>query len=413
MKLLKFVLYLPSLIILILVIIIRPFLKLRFDLIPSERLGHFSCVIELYLCERDKEKKNKLPKQIDFFCYGSYICNSQVKKFWDRKLNILPRRFILSLKFWADLLSFGDKISIFNHKDEIKKRITFIHKDINNLIDNSITHYFFTDKETKKNKELLNKYKINYTSKVAILALRDENYFREVISKNTNHTSLNKELKNVDIDTYYKAVEFLISEGYQVVRIGKGSRKKLDFYNKNYIDLTEKEANNDSLQAYLISISELVIGCNSGLSYFSAFVFRKPCFISNHHPYGIFHIESKLLKINFKKVYSNDLERILNLSEIYDHGIFFQEEKSSYEKVNCQLIDQSSSEIVNSVKDLVYKTKNNFTKTEKEKKLEFKFQINLLNIIRKSNNPLYKKVYSEFRGNFGEKYLIQNENLYN
>ena len=111
--------------------------------------------------------------------------------------------------------------------------------------------------------------------------------------------------KNPNINTYIKSVKLLISKGYQVIRIGKLSQKSFNLKHKHFFDITNSHHNNDSLQAYLISKSNFLICSNSGLSYVSSFIFRKPCLITNHIPHGHFHIESKLITVNFKRVFCN------------------------------------------------------------------------------------------------------------
>ena len=66
---------------------------IRFKALSSERIGHFACNTELYLCE--KQMKINVPKQkyIDlFFCYN--VCNYQLLSMWKKKIIILPKWFL-------------------------------------------------------------------------------------------------------------------------------------------------------------------------------------------------------------------------------------------------------------------------------------------------------------------------------
>ena len=237
----------------------------------------------------------------DFFCFSKNICNLQIKKFWQKELNILPYHFVVALIFWFKILPTGYKHLVFYSKKKIKNWTNFRHKDINNLIDKSKIHYSFTKKEKYENKKILENLGIDLNKKIALIFLRDDFYFKKILKFTSQAANISS--KNPDINTYIKSVNLLISRGYQVIRIGKLSQKKLKIKNKYFFDITNSFHNNDSLQTYLISKSKFLICSNSGLSYVSSFIFRKPCLITNHIPHGHFHIETKLITINFKKVF--------------------------------------------------------------------------------------------------------------
>jgi hypothetical protein len=72
---------------------IRPFFFVRWGILPSERIGHFSVNTEIYCCKIDAKINVPKKKFIDLFCFGKEICNYQLAKMWERKLNILPKIF--------------------------------------------------------------------------------------------------------------------------------------------------------------------------------------------------------------------------------------------------------------------------------------------------------------------------------
>jgi len=409
MKLLKIIVYLPFLFLVLILMMIRPLKILRFHEILSDRIGHFGCIIELYLCQRDLNNKKYLKeKYLDFFCFSSNVCNLQIKKFWEKQLNIMPFRMVAGLIFWFNLLPSGSKHLVFFDKNSLRRWINFRHKDVNNLLDKSKIHYKFTDNEVKSNKNLLRKLGIDNSKKTALLFLRDNVYFKKVLKFKVNYSSVRD--KNSNINTYTKSVKFLIKKGYQVIRVGKLSEKKLKINNKNYFDITNNSIANDSLQTYLISKSKFLLSTNSGITYAAAFIFRKPCLITNHIPHGHFHIESKLLTINFKKVFSIKKKRLLKLTEIFQNNLSFNFSHKNYKKFNCRLIDQSENEIYFSVLDFVKRVENKFKKEKKEKLLEQKYIKNFNNIIEK--DPFRKNTFGVFKGNFGKNYLKRNKYLF-
>ena len=407
MKILKLFVYLPFFVLAVLIIIIRPFKTLRFHEILSDRIGHFGCIIELYLCERDLEEKKNY-KFKDFFCFSKNICNLQIKKFWQKELNILPYHFVAALIFWFKILPTGYKHLVFYSKKKIKNWTNFRHKDINNLIDKSKIHYSFTKKEKYENKKILENLGIDLNKKIALIFLRDDFYFKKILKFTSQAANISS--KNPDINTYIKSVNLLINRGYQVIRIGKLSQKKLKIKNKYFFDITNSFHNNDSLQTYLISKSKFLICSNSGLSYVSSFIFRKPCLITNHIPHGHFHIETKLITINFKKVFCKKKKRFLKLSEIFDRNLFYDVRGSNYKKSNCKIVDQSEKEIYYSVLDFIKKIESKFKIKHKEKILKKKYEVNFKKILKNDNFRL--NTFGKFKGNFGLYYLKNNKYLF-
>lgn len=409
MKNIKLLAYLPLLPLALLIIAIRPFKILRFHEILSDRIGHFGCIIELYLCERDLNyKKKKKIQFIDYFCFSKNVCNLQIKKFWQKQLIILPTRFVVALIFWFEILPSGHKHLVFHSNDKIKNWNNFRHKDVKNLIDKSKTHFNFSNEEKYVNKKILNKLGIDENRKIALIFLRDDLYFKKKLKFTYQASNLSN--KNADINTYLKSINFLINKGYQVIRIGKLSQKKLKINNKNFFDITNSQHDNDALQTYLISISSFLICSNSGLSYVSGFIFRKPCLITNHIPHGHFHIESKLFTINFKKIFCKKKKRLLTLSEIFNRNLFYDVRGINYSRSNCKIIDQSEDEIYRSVLDFIKKIENKFKLQNKELMLEKKYKKNFKKIMKKDYFRL--NTFGKFKGNFGLNYLKNNNYLF-
>ena len=401
----KFIVFFPLLPIAIVVIALTPIFKLRFGEIPSDRIGHFGCIIELYLCEKDKLKKKFTT--FDFFCFSKNICNYQIKRFWERKLNILPMRFVSGIIFWLNILPYGNKNNIFSLGNELENFNFFMHKDIKNILDKSKKHYEFSKKEINFSRKLAEKKKINLKKKTVILYVRDNKYFAKY-HKNIDQNRLSS--KNVNLKTYEKSIKFLINKGYQVIRVGKYSNQKIKLKSNLYFDLTNEKDTFEILQLYLISISKFIIGSNSGIMYLSSFVFRKPCYITNHIPHGFFYIESRNLMINFKKIFSLKKKKILNLSEIYHNNLFFDERSQEIKKNYCKIIDQNSNEIEANLKLFLRKVENNFLKNKMEINLEKKFLDNFNNILKK--NYFRKNTYGLFKGCFGIQYLKKNQYLF-
>jgi len=84
--------YLPiSIIFLLLMFVIRPFIVIRIGIIPSSRIHHFAVNTELFLLKN----KNKNKKTIDIFYCENFISNKFLKKKWKEKIYI-GNKFLFS-----------------------------------------------------------------------------------------------------------------------------------------------------------------------------------------------------------------------------------------------------------------------------------------------------------------------------
>ena len=65
-----------------LVIFLRPFIQIRFALLPDIRIGHFALDLSLYVKEKEKEKLKNKKRILDIFCFShkNYLANSFLKK---------------------------------------------------------------------------------------------------------------------------------------------------------------------------------------------------------------------------------------------------------------------------------------------------------------------------------------------
>jgi len=404
-SILKAVLYLPTLPFAVFLIIIRPFLYIRFGVLPSERIGHFSCVVELYLCNLDHCEKRK--KKLDFFCCTKHVSNSQIKKFWERKLKFLPQRLVFSFVFWFNLLPLGKNHNIFEIGSKIEKFNFFMHRDKKNLIDKSKVHARFSEIEEKINLNLLKDIGIDVNKKYALIFNRDNFYFEKYHPK---YDRSRLETKNVDINTFLTSIRYLIENGYQVIRVGKGSATKADIKSNYYFDITNSPERTDSLEMYLISRCYLFMGVNSGLAYLATFLFKKPCFITNHLPYGNFHSESRLFQINFKKLVDVSSRKVLTISEIFKKKLFFDERQATLDMNDVACQDQNELELKISLVEFIKKIENNFIKDKEEMELEKIFLKNIFKYIGK--DPLYKHVHGKTKCSFGKNYLLNNPYLF-
>ena len=191
-------------------LIIRFFSKfflVRFGRISSQRIGHFACTTELYLCEMDHNINLPEVKFFDIFCLCDQISNTQIKIFWEKKLLILPPFLVNPFLFFIEKSKNASRHNVFHRDDLIEKKNFFAHRDTNNLIDRSKIHYSFTEDETKYCNNVCNSIGINLRRKIALINIRDNSYFKKF---HTDGDFARWDVKNCDIQNYTKSINYLI-----------------------------------------------------------------------------------------------------------------------------------------------------------------------------------------------------------
>ena len=95
--------YLPiSIIFLLLMFVIRPFIVIRIGIIPSSRIHHFAVNTELFLLKN----KNKNKKTIDIFYCENFISNKFLKKKWKEKIYIGNKFLFSQINFLVSIFFF-------------------------------------------------------------------------------------------------------------------------------------------------------------------------------------------------------------------------------------------------------------------------------------------------------------------
>ena len=163
----------------LIIMLISPFILIRFGKIASDRIGHLSSTIELYLCELDNKVNTPKIFFFDVFATEKIISNSQFVKFWKKKIIIFPYVLVDPFIFFCKIIPYSSKHNIFKKKNYIDERNLFSHRDTKNLIDISPKHISFEKNEVDYCEKILKLLNIEINSKLALLNLRDNYYFEK------------------------------------------------------------------------------------------------------------------------------------------------------------------------------------------------------------------------------------------
>ena len=341
--------------------IISKFFLVRIGKVDSNRIGHFTMNIELYLCQKNENINQPTKKTLDIFFHDKKICNYYFKKIVDRNLNTVPRFIFENIYFIIKKLNLNKFIASSDFAD----------KDFYNLLETTNSFLSLTKDEIKLGRNLLlENYNISHDSKIVCVTVRDNEYLKITYP---NKDWSYHDYRNCEINNYIKSIEFLIDQGYYVFRVGKITNKKINLKNPKLIDYANSKYKSDFLDIYLASACEFFINGNSGIEGMYA-LFRKPILRTNFT--GMFKMDTgKRNHLYIFKLYKNISTKKLqpfSLEKKSSKGYF---DTNDLLKENLSIIENTSEEILISTKEfldlIIY---DNDRRSNSEKELENKFR---------------------------------------
>lgn len=392
----KFILiciYIFSFFLVIPVKLLSPFILIRFLCIRSDVIGHFIQGSEAHLILKAKERK----KIIDL-CYFSYkpLPNSQ----WEK---MIRRHFFVN-----SIFRFCDHINRFMFSDNInsgKTDLSWFQNDRLGLIAQNQTKITFSQKENFNGLDFLKNIGMSKNKKFVCVLARDTSYkikFQSHIKKDWSYN----DWRNVDIDTYREAIEFLLSKGYFVFRMGKSANKELIINDINFLDYANSNIRNDFLDLWLMANCEFAISTGSGIDMIS-YTHDVPVVYANYDLTQYMPFWSKSI-CQPKKIYNQKTKKFLTLYEQLDFDYLKYVQNYSLLSKAYKFTDLTSKEILDLVKEMHERIYHIYDNDQENINLQKNFFLNL----KKYHN--YEK-YFDYLNNeafMGSKFLKQNATWY-
>ncbi|MDB2324241.1 TIGR04372 family glycosyltransferase [Alphaproteobacteria bacterium] len=201
----------------------------------------------------------------------------------------------------------------------------------------------------KKGWETLNKFGMSEGDWFVVLHVREGGFFNEdVVGPNSDHTH-----RSANIANYGKAIDWIISQGGWVIRIGDPTMTKLSS-RKRLIDYANSNLKSAEMDCFLLETARYLLGTNSG-PMAVATSFGTPCGITNYVPIA-FPVCSPHNLMLPKMLYSHREERYLTIEELMSAPIGFANRAHIYnlfcKRFGVELLENSPTEILNFTKDL-------------------------------------------------------------
>lgn len=297
------------------------FTSLAIYIMKTNRIGHLACEPDSWLRQRGQNNNIDSKKLSLFICNGE-ICNLAFFEVLKRYITIVESDFfhrlhrtrpeLLSDEFYRKMPY--DLMSVYyarRNEQKIQKGISGVmYKNMSDIYAKSSQVVELTHDEKVNATKHLNQLGLDSMTKLVCLHVRDSEYLTQKSKKNFSY----HDYRDADINNYLPAINYLIGQGYTVIRIGTVSNQHLDIESPGYIDLpriTSVKELTYPVDVFLLSQCCFFIGTTSGPSSLAA-VFDTPTLSINSapicHHYGaksrsIFkHIKRKGETLNFIRI---------------------------------------------------------------------------------------------------------------
>lgn len=177
-----------------------------------------------------------------------------------------------------------------------------------------------------------------------------------------------QEYRNANIDTYAKAIDWVIEQGGWVFRLGDPSMRPLK-ERPGLIDYAHSSRKSDWFDIFLGSEARYTLGSCSGPSSMSA-TFGKPMAMPNSLPLSAvpFYCHAELGLATPKLLRSSQTGKLLTFEEIMSIDVGNFRWSELYEKEGLEIIDNDADDILAIVKELHQMSEGTFALSKEDQK---------------------------------------------
>jgi putative glycosyltransferase (TIGR04372 family) len=346
---------------LIMIRVLSPFLLVRFRMLGSHRLGHFTIEPELYLCKREVQGVDK--KTLDFLYHSHDICNQQLKKMWERTLNI---------SFFSGQV---DRLNRYFPGHEVHstpwlKR----HADPDGVLLQCDTHLSFTSEEEKQGQDFLTAIGLEPQIPFVCFIARDSSYLNQMES------SLDwsyHDYRDSNILNYLDMAEELVNRGYTAFRMGAAVKQAIPSENQHVVDYAIKHRS-DFLDVYLFAKCHFMIVSNSGPCDLGWTLRKNIAFVNVAPLLGAAHVRRGNDLMIPKKYWLTKEKRFMTFREIMESGVGSLGLAQHFVEHQVELIENTPEEITALAVEMDERLKGTWQTTEADIALQKRFEAILI-----------------------------------
>ena len=212
----------------------------------------------------------------------------------------------------------------------------------------------FPENDKKKITELLRPF-VNL-NKFVTLHVRDQNFYNR-----------KKSLRDADINTYKDTIEYLIKNGYSVVRLGHSNSSKVNFdFDKNFFDYSKSPFKSPEIDVFLLSHCIFFIGCSSGPADIPKLFSINSCNVNHYTAPNAFNFMTGDLT-SIKKIKYKKNKKLVPFDLLLKDPLAKNPSEKILEELGLFVEDNTSDEILQTVKEFINHRKKNILLQNKAK----------------------------------------------
>ena len=322
--------------------LLSPWVHIRIGKIRSDRLGHFVGESDNFMSGLKFGSSNDVHKSTWYF-FDSKPINRVFERALREQLKIAPRIFLKG--------AYG-----LNQVLPGRERFNATWPSLTGLADFSnltpATRWFqFSASEIDSGHAILKQLGLAPDENYVCLFPRDPEYGLRVAARGVETA---QRYRNCDLMTFQLAIDFLVSRGYKVLRMGRqysnGGQSKV----RGVIDYTAQGCVGDLADLILTAHCTFAIGCDTGAVHLPL-LFRKPTLITNvMTPWGL--SRGSAVTLYLMKTWADREGHHLTLREL----LFLDDEFGAsgpgpdhFDSLGLQCLDNSPQAILGATKEMV------------------------------------------------------------
>jgi len=347
------------------------FVVIKIGEVETRSVGHYSKSIDLYLSEKKIFKTTINQKPIlEIWFTNKFVANKFLLNKWKDILFIIPYNKFLNFIF-VNLFFFLKKVKsrrvfLVDYRDW-RETIDWQLRDVHKVYMKSEQNFTLSNREIQIGENLLSEMIPDYSKDKKLICIHCRDSFYHVYKDDENikeDKDWCDKFRFVNIDNFIKGISLANKSNYVVIKVGKIQNKKilLDQKKFNFIDYSFSKYKSDFMDLFLAYKANLYLGSDSGIIFFPG-LFRKIMMMHNA-------ISIKILKdfddstcalVNFKKIYSKKLGRLITFSENHhlNIGQFYRDKDFLLNEL--EVIESSEDEVENFIQECIWieESKNN------------------------------------------------------
>ncbi|MBF0380169.1 MAG: TIGR04372 family glycosyltransferase [Magnetococcales bacterium] len=243
-------------------LLLRPFIQIKIGRLFEQRIGHLAIEPEIFLRQLKLGSISNKPFYM-FLCDPKKVANRQIYRMLKGKLRIIESQFLLSV--YQTVLPILKTIPLFQP----------LSHSIENCLEfaKASPVLKFNKLEELQGDEMLSRLGfVKGEDWFVCIFARDSAYLNKTIP---NGDWRYHNIRNIDIDKFNEATQFLLDQGAWVFRIGSVVEKPMKISHPRLIDYPYSDICCDFMDVYLVAKAKFILGTSSGITN-TAWVFNVP-----------------------------------------------------------------------------------------------------------------------------------------